>query len=381
VSATVFDWEADPERQGIASHHLLTHSAGTSSVKPKQPASSNQGGAESVSAGEGDVKASSLASPPRVISLLPAATEIVAALDVPELLVGITHECDYPADVVRSLPHVTSTPIGVGAPGVIDQQVREAAYSGESLFRLNEQRITELEPTVVLTQALCDVCAINENDVRALSARMNPSPTIVTLSGTTFDGVFHDIKQVAAALNMADAGERLLAQYRARLDAVATTLQQVSTPPPRVIVIEWTDPIYLAGHWVPEVITRAGGVDPLVNAGTHSTVYTIDQIREAAPDVLLIAPCGYDVARAADEAADLLAGEEWQWVRNPGNHTSRVGESVGDRSEGTTVWALDANSLTSRPGPRIVDAVETIAAILYPKLFAPPRASHALRII
>jgi iron complex transport system substrate-binding protein len=258
---------------------------------------------------------------------------------------------------------VTSTPIAAGLPGEIDLQVREAAFSGASLFRLNDQRISELAPSLLLTQALCDVCAINENDVRALGARLVPNPAIVTLSGTTFHGVFHDIQTVAAALDLAEAGDVLLANYHTRLDAIDRTLCQGKIVRPRVVMIEWTDPIYLAGHWVPELIARAGGVDALIEAGTHSMVYSIEQIRDASPDILLIAPCGYDVARAVDEAVDLLAGPEWEWARS------------------IPVWAIDANSLTSRPGPRIVEGVETLAPILHPQLFSSPPASHAQRVI
>jgi iron complex transport system substrate-binding protein len=299
----------------------------------------------------------------RVISLLPAATEIVVALGAGETLVGISHECDYPPKYVQHLPHVTSSPVGHASADVVDQQVRDTTQRGESLFHLNEQRIAELQPDLLLTQALCDVCAVNENDVRAIATRLINHPNVVTLNGTTFKSVFDDIQSVADALDIASEGEELLAGLNARLRHVHETLKQASAPRPRVVVIEWTDPIYIAGHWVPELIRRAGGIDAIATAGQHSTVYTIEQIQRAAPDVLIISPCGYNVARAADEGADLLAQPEWRWARS------------------IPVWAIDANGLMTRPGPRIVDGVETVAALLHPDLFAAPARARALRLV
>jgi iron complex transport system substrate-binding protein len=302
--------------------------------------------------------------PVRVISLLPAATDIIAALGATDRLVGVTHECDYPADVVQGLPRVTGSPIGEGqtTAGEIDRQVRESAQQGLPLFELHEPRMLELRPSVLVTQALCDVCAVSEDDVRAIAARMTPPPQVVTLSGTTFDGVFADITRVAEALGIPHAGEALLTTLRARIRYVHETLRTAVAPRPRVAVLEWTDPIYAAGHWVPEMIKRAGGVDVLSAPGTHSTTRTVDDVRTSVPEVLCIAPCGYDVARGMAEAAELLTRPEWAWTRR------------------IPVWILNGNVLTSRPGPRIVDGVEVVAAVLHPALFPAPSPHDASRV-
>jgi len=299
----------------------------------------------------------------RVISLLPAATDIVATLGAADTLVGVTHECDFPADVVRRLPRVTGSPIEGATAVEIDRQVREAAQQGASLFELHEAEMRTLRPELLLTQALCDVCAVNETDVRAIAARMQPAPRVVTLSGTTFDTVFADIAQVAGALGIPEVGETVIATLWRRLRFVHETLRASAAPRPRVAVLEWTDPIYAAGHWVPEMIARAGGVDVLSVPGTHSTTRTVDAVRDAAPEVLCIAPCGYNVARAIVEVEALLARPEWRWARE------------------LSVWILNGNVLTSRPGPRIVDGVEVVAAVLHPALFAAPSPEYANRLI
>ena len=298
----------------------------------------------------------------RVVSLLPSGTEIVAALGALETLVGVTHECDYPA-VVGSRARVTRSAVdGAAAPGDVDARVSELLSSGASLYTMDEPRIAALRPDVIITQALCDVCAVTEADVRALAARLTPSPAVITVSGGTIDGVFDDIARVAAALHMVDEGEELLAGLRARTRAVHDRLAQHSAPRPRVAVIEWTDPIYAAGHWAPEMVRRAGGTDVLARAGERSVMVSAGQVRDADPEVILVAPCGYPARRAHDAARVMLAREEWSWAR--------------DRR----VWAVDANGLVSRPGPRLVDGIELFARIFNPSLFSPIDDSHALAV-
>jgi iron complex transport system substrate-binding protein len=271
----------------------------------------------------------------RVISLLPAATDIVAAVGGSEFLVGMTHECDKPAHA-RAAERVTATTVCDGPPEEVDARVRE-----------------------LITQALCDVCAVRETDVRTLAATMSPPPAIVTLGGTTLDGVLADVERVAAAIGRGSEGASVSAALRVRMRAVHDRLHEAAAPRPTVAVIEWCDPIYLAGHWVPEMVHRAGGRDVAATVGQHSTVSTAGTVASADPAVVLIAPCGYDVARAADAARTLLARDDWRWARD------RV------------VWALDANQLTSRPGPRLIDGIETIASILHPSLFPAPREEFA----
>jgi iron complex transport system substrate-binding protein len=289
------------------------------------------------------------------VSLLPGATEIVAAMGALDRLVGVTHECDYPpavADRVR----VTGTAVDIEAPpDVVDRQVRELARSGAPMFTIRDDRIAALAPDLLLTQALCEVCAVSEHDVRSLAARLSPPPRVVTVSATTLDGVLGDIAQVADALGIPDAGRQLVESLTARLRAVHDVLRAAQAPRPRVAVIEWIEPLFSGGHWIPDMVRRAGGRDVLAQPGAHSTTMSGATIAEARPDVIIVAPCGYDVVRAADVARSLIV------------------------PAGVSMWAVDANGLFSRPGPRLVDGVETLAAILHPALFAAPAATHALR--
>jgi iron complex transport system substrate-binding protein len=239
----------------------------------------------------------------------------------------------------------------------IDAAVCELASAGAPVFAVDAEVLVRLAPTLILTQTLCEVCAVSDGDVRAISELLAPSPRILALRGTTLDGVWEDITAVGAALRRSSAAADLLGSIAARLRAVHETLKAARAPRPRVAVIEWLEPLYAAGHWTPELVRRAGGIDVLAESGTHSVRVSIDQVRSANPELILVAPCGFDVARAEREGRALLASPEWAWAC--------------DRA----VWALDGNALTSRAGPRLADAVEVIAAIVAPGLFpGPPRA-------
>jgi iron complex transport system substrate-binding protein len=277
---------------------------------------------------------------PRVVSLLPAATEIVAALGAFDQLVGVTHECDHPREVA-ALPRVTSSAVDRDASSAaIDAEVRALASTGAPVFGFDAELFAALAPEVVLTQSLCDVCALPESEVDRAIAALDYAPQVVTLG-----------RRMEA--------EALLASLDARMRRVHETLKAARAPRPRVAVIEWLDPLFVAGHWSPELVRRAGGVDVLAQPGAHSVQIDVDAVRAAAPEVLLFAPCGFDVDRAAREGAALLARDEWQWA------------------SACTCWALDGNALTSRPGPRLVDAIETIAAIVAPTLFGVPDPAYA----
>jgi iron complex transport system substrate-binding protein len=296
----------------------------------------------------------------RIVSLLPAATEIAAALGAGDELAGITHECDYPPGVaVRR--RVTSSAVDPdGSAAAVNAAVAELAAGGAPIFALDELSISALAPDVILTQALCDVCAVSETDVRALAARLPDPPQVVTLGGTTLDGVFDDVRRVGVALGRPEAATALVASLVARLRRVHDTLKAAQAPRPRVAVIEWTEPVYAAGHWVPEMVRRAGGVDVLASPGEHSRPRALAEVAAADPEVVIVSPCGYSAARAAEEAERLLASEGWRWLG------------------GRRVWALDANGIVSRPGPRLVDGVEAMAAIFNPDLFADVSADRAI---
>jgi len=289
----------------------------------------------------------------RVISLLPSATEIVAALGAMESLVGVTHCCDHPT-VVDSRVRVTTTAVdGDAAPGVVDAQVREIMGAGSPLYTLLDDRIRALKPDLIFTQALCDVCAVVETDVRALAATLTPVPEVVALSATSLDGVLEDMARAGAALGASDEAEEFIAGARSRMLRVHETLKGAKAPRPRTAVIEWGEPLYAAGHWVPEMVKRAGGIDVLAKPGEHSVVVTMEQVRASNPEVILIAPCGYDLPRAMEEGERLLALPEWRWARE------------------CKVFALDANAFASRPGPRLIDGIEVMARLFNPSLFTP----------
>jgi iron complex transport system substrate-binding protein len=299
----------------------------------------------------------------RVVSFLPSATEIVAALGHADAIVGVSHECDYPPGVSDREIVTASAIDSTAAPGAIDTAVREFVDSGRALYDVREDRVRALAPDVMVTQVVCDVCAVSEDAVRTLATRLSPRPEVVTLGATTVDGIFDDIRRVAAALGVADRADALIAAGIARMRAIHERLKAARAPRPRVAVIEWTDPIFAAGHWVPEMIARAGGTDALAKPGEHSTTRPMDAVRDAMPDLILIAPCGFDLDRAADDATRALSSEEWRWARD------------------TPVWALDANSFLSRPGPRVVDGIELLANVMHPSLFGAPPANAARRIV
>lgn len=295
----------------------------------------------------------------RVVSFLPSATEIVAALGHADAIVGISHECDFPP-AVKSRDVVTSSSIASGAaPTDVDAQVRALVESGRPMYEVREDRVRELAPDLLVTQVVCDVCAVSEGEVRAVAARLEPAPNVVTLGATTLDGIFDDIRRVAVALGEQARADTLIAEARARMRTVHETLKAARAPRPRVAVIEWTEPVFAAGHWVPEMIHRAGGEDVLARPGEHSTTRTHEELHDARPDIVIVAPCGFDLDRATVDAMRVLERPEWRWA------------AAGQ------LWAVDANAYLSRPGPRVVDGIEVLARIFNPALFGNPSPDTA----
>ncbi len=291
----------------------------------------------------------------RIISLLPGATDALIALGGVNLVVGVSHACDAPA----AIPRVTSPAIDPAASsGAIDAAVRTVAFAGQPLFSLDAARIVALHPDLIVTQALCDVCAVNEADVRALAGAMAPSPRVLSVSGTSLEGVFTDILAIGSAAELGADADELVLGLRRRMRSVHETLKAAQAPRPRVAMIEWTDPLYAGGHWVPEQVKRAGGIDVLAVAGAHSLTVTPDRVRDAKPDIVIVAPCGFSLARAAAEAAQLRVAHQWL--------------------DTCQLWAIDANSLTSRPGPHLVDGVEVMARIFAPTIFGPSSTGRAV---
>lgn len=279
-----------------------------------------------------------MATRPRVVSLLPAATEIVAALGAASWLVGVSHECDYPAEV-KTLPRITRNTLDPSLPsGEIDARVA-ASKLGATLVTLDADLLRGLHPDLIIGQSLCDVCAVGENLVAQALPHLGHRPEVVTLHAHTLPEVLDDMQRVATALDLASEGEELVAGLRYRLRNIPRP--HVPTPP-RLLVVEWTDPPYVAGHWVPELISAAGGTDVGSVPGAHSCARPWKVLRALAPDVMVVSLCGFDVGRARHEAS---------LVRDPDGRALLDGRAI----------FIDGNAYTSRPGPRLVDAAELIA--------------------
>ena len=279
----------------------------------------------------------------RIVSLLPAATEIVAALGAMGRLVGVSHECDFPPQV-RSLPRVTRSRIDPSLPsGAIDRAVTEARRTGVPTVEVDVELVAHLRPDVLIAQSVCEVCAIGEADLARVVTTLIPIPWVVTLHAHTLNGVLEDIVKVGEVLELRDEAEELLAGLRYRLRRVAA--RAAPLPKPRVLVLEWVDPPYVAGHWVPELVQLAGGQDVAGAPGEPSRKRSWTDLTTLQPDLVLVALCGFDAARARGELDAVRAGA--------------AGALLGRRVE-----VIDGNAYTSRPGPRLVDAAEILAALI-----------------
>ena len=280
----------------------------------------------------------------RVVSLLPAATEIVAALGGVGRLVGVSHECDFPPEV-RSLPRVTRTLVDPAMPSsAIDRVMAEAKRTGVSPVEVDVNLVAHLRPDLLIGQSVCDVCAVGEGELARLVTTLMPTPWVVTLHAHTLDEVFLDIRKVGEALELRDEAEELDAGLRYRLRRVGVRAARL--PKPRVLVLEWLDPPYVAGHWVPDLVTLAGGQDVGSAPGEPSRPRPWDELAALAPDVVVVALCGFDIPRAQAELAA---------VTDP-----QARALLGRRVE-----FLDGNAYTSRPGPRLVDAADILARLIH----------------
>ncbi|MDW8148263.1 MAG: ABC transporter substrate-binding protein [Roseiflexaceae bacterium] len=258
----------------------------------------------------------------RIVSLLPSATEIVCELELADMLVGVSHECDYPPDVVADLPRVTRSAIPHGLSSAeIDQVVSARLARGESLYLLEETLLAELRPDLVITQELCDVCAVSFADVCTLAARLPGNPRVVSLAPPNLESIFGDVLTIAEAVGMPERGRQLTERLRQRLDRVHRAV--AGQPRPGVVALEWLDPPFIGGHWVPEMIHLAGGRDLLGRAGERSFRVRWEDVINAQPDVVLLIPCGYS-AEAAQREWDALPRPPGWFERPGGAHGPRV---------------------------------------------------------
>jgi iron complex transport system substrate-binding protein len=249
----------------------------------------------------------------RVASPLPSATEIVCALGLADQLVGVSHECDYPPEVVADLPRLTRSAIPSGLTGAdIDAAVSERLRRNESLYTLEEALLAELKPDLVITQDLCDVCAVSFSEVKRLAARLPGNLAVLSLTPPNLNGIFDDVQTVAAALGVPERGGKLITQLRQRLERVRQSV--ADKPRPRICALEWLDPPFAAGHWVPEMIALAGGEEVLGRAGEKSFRVTWEQVIVAQPEVILLIPCGYSVEAAQREWETLPKPHGWETI-------------------------------------------------------------------
>jgi iron complex transport system substrate-binding protein len=285
----------------------------------------------------------------RIASLLPSATEIVCALGLADMLVGVSHECDYPAEVIADLPRLTRSAIPHGLTSAeVDAAVSARLRRGESLYLLEEELLADLRSDLLITQELCEVCAVSFDDVCKLSARLPGQPKVISLAPPNLNGIFDDICTVATALGVPDRGERLNASLRARLNRVIESVRGQRRP--RVFALEWLNPPFAAGHWVPEMISFAGGDEVLGRSGEKSFRVTWDQIIAVQPEIILLIPCGYSTEMAGREFDSLPKPQGWETI--PAVQTGRV-------------HALDASSYFSRPAPRCIDGIELLAGVFH----------------
>ena len=286
----------------------------------------------------------------RICSLLPSATEILYALGAGDQLVGVSHECDFPPEALRQ-PRVLRTTLdpSLSSSAAIDAAVREAVSRGEPLYRLDDEAIRRVAPDLIITQELCDVCAIGASDVVRIARTLPHPPQVISLHPHTLNDVMQDIRTLGEATGRSAAAASLLTDCQARLARVRAAVD--GAPRPAVFCLEWIEPPMATGHWVPEMVECAGGREVLGRAGQRSRYVTWDEVIAAAPDVLILMPCGVDPERARQELAP-LATARW-WNELPAVQAGRV-------------HVLDGSAYFNRPGPRLIDGVELLAARLHP---------------
>ena len=286
----------------------------------------------------------------RIVSLLPSTTEILFAIGAGDDVVGVTFECDYPpAARQRVIVSNTALPHGL-TPAEIDEEVRARIGAGEELYRLDAGALHALDPDVVVTQDLCAVCAVDVTTVDDALAHLGCRAQVVTIDPGTLDEVLESIARLGSVTATTERATALVGTLRDRLARVADAV--AGRPPPRVAVLEWTDPLFGAGHWVPDMVTAAGAQSVLGASGQRSRQVTADDLAASRPDLVVVSPCGYRLPGAVELATELVRS--------------------GRLPQGVPVWAVDADAAFVRPGPRLVDGVEALAAIVHPGA-VPPR--------
>jgi iron complex transport system substrate-binding protein len=284
----------------------------------------------------------------RVVSLLPSATEILFAIGAGDQVVGVTHECDYPPPA-RSLPQLTASSLpGASTSSEIDRHVRKSLHEGSSLYHLDSDLLAKLAPDLIITQELCKVCAVSYEIVDDAAKRLASDPRIISLEPSSLEDVYSNIQTVAQLVGAQDGAGRLLRDLQTREAALRQKYEHHAHP--RTLVLEWTDPPMSGGHWTPGLVEIAGGMPVLSNPGENSTVLDWNEIVNEAPDVVIVAPCGYDLEKTRAALAELEERAEFTELR-----AQREGR----------VHAVDGNAYVNRPGPRLIDTAEIFAGCIH----------------
>jgi iron complex transport system substrate-binding protein len=300
----------------------------------------------------------------RIVSLLPSATEIVCALGLGEQLVGVTHECDYP-EFVRRLPKVTTTLVPHDASSrEIDAMVRERLKDRRALYSLNLPVLASLAPDLIVTQALCDVCAVAEAEVTEAACRLPGHPRVVNLEPTTLDGVFDTLRIVGRAAGIERHAETVVRALRERVDAVAARSGRIASRP-RVLMLEWLDPPFSCGHWTPELVALAGGDEVIGRPGERSRTLDWGEVSAARPEVVVVACCGFTIERTLEDLP--VARRAPGWADLPAVRAGRV-------------YVVDGSAYFSRPGPRLVESLELLAHALHPDVHPLPPTGRVERV-
>lgn len=298
----------------------------------------------------------------RIVSFLPSATELAFALGLGDDVVGVSHECDYPAEA-RERPVVVhcAIPLGGMTPTEIDSAVSTQLHVGGSIYTVDTELLQALEPDLILAQDLCEVCAPSGNETERALAALPRTPKVLTLAPRSLGGIHADLRALAAATGRDDVAQSLIADHERRLRRLAGELR--GAKPRKVFFLEWTDPIFCGGHWVPEMIEHAGGIDALGRKGGDSVRVAFEDVRAWAPDLLVISPCGAHLDEAEELGTALLADERWAAL--PAVHHGEV-------------FAVDASSYFARPGPRVIDGIELLAHLFHPN-DVPERTANGAR--
>ena len=291
----------------------------------------------------------------RIVSLLPAATEIAAALGLMDQVVGVSHECDFPEEA-NARPRVTHCPVHNAdlTSGEVDQWVRRALHDSGTIYTIDEPLLRELRPDVILTQKLCDVCAVGYGTVAKLAETLPGPPRVVNLEPTSLSDIFDDIRRVAKTCGVPERAEKLVKTLSERVEIVRVRAKRV-THPPRCFLMEWVDPPFCSGHWGPELVEIAGGHDLLGRKHRPSAQVDWREVVDARPEIMVLALCGYDIDRAR---------RDYELLRSFPDFDSLPAALGGD------VYLVDASAYFARPGPRIVDSLEILAGVLHPREFA-----------